>query len=239
MSDSYFNCIRFTLCSNSDAYLLIGIYFWKSNLGKGVGLIKNKLISFLHFLPFLVYVNLLFILFSLPLITLFPSLFALVHVIDGYFSNDELTNSSLFFRFKSAFKQLWRKSLKFGLISLPFILIIGLDILILSSVTTQSPLVITFKYALIFLSLIIYCIFHFSLYIFANHSVTLKKSIIIGFLLTIKNPVMSLLIILAHLIIIVTAFFQPGLGLLLMFSAPIYIVNYVCHRFINFKEDLQ
>ncbi|WP_408014882.1 DUF624 domain-containing protein [Ruoffia halotolerans] len=195
--------------------------------------------SFLHFLPFLVSVNLLFILFSIPLITLFPSLFALVHVIDGYFSNDEIQNSSLFFRFKSAFKQLWRKSLKFGLIYLSFALIIGLDLLILNSITTQSPLVITFKYALIFLSLIIYCIFHFSLYIFANHSVTLKKSIIIGFLLTIKNPVMSLLIILAHLIIIVTAFFQPGLGLLLMFSAPIYIVNYVCHRFINFKEDLQ
>ncbi|MGO4942267.1 DUF624 domain-containing protein [Ruoffia tabacinasalis] len=178
-------------------------------------------------------------LFSLPLITLFPSLFALVHVIDGYFSNNEIANSSLFFRFKSAFKQLWRKSLKFGSISLPFILLIGLDLLILNSITTQSPLVITFKYALIFISLIIYCIFHFSIYIFANHSVTLKKSIIIGFLLTIKNPVMSLLIILAHLIIIVTAFFQAGLGLLLMFSAPIYIVNYVCHRFINFKEDLQ
>lgn len=184
-------------------------------------------------MPFLVYANLLFILFSLPLISLFPSLFALTRVIDDYFSDDKASNSSLFVRFKTSFLQLWKKSFKFALISLPFVLIIGLDLIILNSVPIQSSGIITFKYALILLSLIVYCIFHFVLYIYANNTVPLKKAVLTGFFLTIKNPGISFLMIVSHLALIGITLFQPGLGLLLLLSAPLYLVNYLCRRLIN------
>ena len=134
--------------------------------------IKSRLINFLYLFPFLVYVNVLFIIFSLPVITLFPSLFALVHIIDNAFKNKNTSLDSIFSQFKHYFKYHWKRSIKFSILGIPIILRIGLDFFILNSSTNQSPLVITFKYAIALFSIILYCLFHYMLYLFTTRRIT-------------------------------------------------------------------
>ncbi len=118
-------------------------------------------------------------------------------------------------------------------------MIIGLDFLILNSITNHSPLVITFKYALALLSIILYCLFHYTLYLYTTRRITLKRALVVAFFLMIKHLGSSIIMLLSHVVLIGIVLFQPGLGLLFIFSGSIYTVTYLCRHFIKIKENIQ
>lgn len=55
----------------------------------------------------------------------------------------------------------------------------------------------------------------------------------------IKHLGSSIIMLLSHVVLIGIVLFQPGLGLLFIFSGSIYTVTYLCRHFIKIKENIQ
>lgn len=189
-------------------------------------------------IPFLVYANLLTLIFSLLLVTFFPSLFALYRIIyDSKTYDYDL--KGLFYRFITYFKHGWQKSLIFGTSFSLIALVIVLDFIILRSVAEPSPWIISFQYALALFSLLVLSVYQFGLYLYANYSMSLNKTMISGFLLTIKYPLEAILMVLSTILTGMMILFQPGLGLLLFLSGPVFLHQLICQKIIQIEELIQ
>lgn len=161
--------------------------------------------------------NLFWLLFSLPIITIVPSTFAMFSVLKKWVVNKEMGNS--FSSFKNLFVENFKESYRTGW---PFILIgviLFVNLLFFGTYTFETTLFYILKYANYILTGIFFLLW---LHTFALKQITeleTFQTIAVSFVLILSQPLITLLIVLAAGVLFVFFILFPGFSFFFSGSA--------------------
>lgn len=153
--------------------------------------------------------NLTWLLFSLPIITIIPATDALFNVIHDW--EAETPSEPIFHLFTQSFKKNFKHSYKFGLPMFLIAAIFVLDIVFLSMQTIPDAWFQLFKYALYTLSILFLLGALFSYPLSKRIQTTPLRTFLSGLMLAIGHPIISLGLLLSLIIILFILLRWPAL----------------------------
>ncbi|WP_179292576.1 YesL family protein [Bacillus sp. 7884-1] len=182
----------------------------------------------------LLYLNAIWILFSLPVITVIPATASMFSVMDKWVRGDQYEpNFKVYFR---EFKRLFLKSYSLGL----SIVLIGgllfLDLLILRNAV--SDIFVTIRYGLLLFSLLFLIAVSYSFPVFLRYQFPWYKTLFFSFMLGVRNPVITFLMSCGFLLVLLLVMFATGVGILLFVSLIALISTISAHFIINALPEL-
>ncbi|MBM7677549.1 YesL family protein [Gracilibacillus alcaliphilus] len=180
----------------------------------------NRLYSFMEWMYRLVYVNVLWLLFSLPVITAIPSFYAMLSIIDKW-KNDE-KDFAVFSQFTSECKRYFWKSYQNSLLYIIIIGVLIIDFSILRNSANESLIVIS--YALLTLAALLIMVTFYAVPISVKFSLKHYKVMMLSLALMIKQPVRSLTAIVIPIFSIALLLVQTGFGILFLGSFTAYFM---------------
>lgn len=183
-------------------------------------MVVEKIEKIISWIGRLVYLNILCLLFSLAVISVVPSIFALANVVKQLLDKKE--PPSVFKSFNMNFKENFWRSYLFFLPSVSVLYLIWVDIKILS--IADHAVVMTFYYALILIEILLFAVISFAIYLNAVNKLSLKNSFIVGFSLMVKSFPLTILLLISYLFLILIFTFQTGLLMLVCLSLPVFII---------------
>jgi uncharacterized membrane protein YesL len=194
---------------------------------KGESDMGRALTFLMEWLWRLLYLNALWILFSLPIITVIPATASMFSVMDKWVWEDQHEpDFKVFFR---EFKRLFLKSYPLGL----SIVVIGgllvLDLLILRDAV--SDIFVTIRYALLLFCLLFLIAVSYSFPVFLRYQYPWYKTLFFSFMLGIRNPIITFLVSCGFLLVLLLFMFATGVGLLL-FASLIALISTISAHFI-------
>ncbi|NWQ39218.1 DUF624 domain-containing protein [Bacillus sp. EB106-08-02-XG196] len=177
----------------------------------------------------LLYLNAIWILFSLPVITVIPATATMFSVMDKWVREDQHEpDFKVYFR---EFKRLFLKSYPLGL----SIVLIGgllfLDLLILRNAI--ADIFVTIRYAVLLFSLLFLIAVSYSFPVFLRYQFPWYKTLFFAFMLGIRNPVITFLMSCGFLLVLLLFMFATGVGLLLFASSIALICTTSAHFIIR------
>ncbi|MFJ5759841.1 YesL family protein [Neobacillus sp. NPDC093182] len=177
----------------------------------------------------LLYLNAIWILFSLPVITVIPATASMFSVMDKWVREDHhKPDFKVYFR---EFKRLFLKSYSLGL----SIVLIGgllfLDLLILRNAV--SDIFVTIRYGLLLFSLLFLIAVSYSFPVFLRYQFPWYKTLFFSFMLGVRNPVITFLMSCGFLLVLLLVMFATGVGILLFASLIALISTISAHFIIN------
>ncbi|MFC0472116.1 YesL family protein [Halalkalibacter kiskunsagensis] len=166
----------------------------------------------------LVYVNLVWILFCLPVITIIPSTFALLAVANKWFKEDE--EIDIFPTFWKQFKGLFWKSYLYGLTFIIIGFFLFLNLQLVNNGELDGPFFLTVHYALLVTS-ILYCVtMIYSVPLYLNFGFSVHKTLFFGLMVALKQPIITIMVLIGVLLTILAFVFITGFGFLFVGSLP-------------------
>jgi len=160
------------------------------------------------------WLNLLWILFSIPLITLIPATFAMYAVVNKWLTDDK--DIDIFPTFTAAFKKYFLKSVPLGSILLFVGLFLYFDLIILSGETNELMAIV--RYAILIIALLFVPVATYSIQVFIEHEVPWYKALAFAFFITLRKPQNALLLMCGILLIVLFVAFFTGFGILFFAS---------------------
>lgn len=183
----------------------------------------------------LLYLNILWILFSLPLITVFPSTLSLFKMTNQVISTKGQEPS--FKLFKQLFREYFWRSYSFALAVLLFFAMVWLDINILH--LDMGLLSEIWFYMIIVLAMIGFAVIQFTLYLMVSMNLRMRDSWALGFVLTVRYPFHSVLMLIVYALISLLFLLQTGLGLLFVGSLLSLLVSLIArHALSQFEQQV-
>lgn len=183
----------------------------------------------------LLYLNILWILFSLPLITVFPSTLSLFKMTNQVISTKGQEPS--FKLFKQLFREYFWRSYSFALAVLLFFAMVWLDINILH--LDMGLLSEIWFYMIIVLAMIGFAVIQFTLYLMVSMNLRMRDSWALGFVLTVRYPFHSVLMLIVYVLISLLFLLQTGLGLLFVGSLLSLLVSLIArHALSQFEQQV-
>ena len=183
----------------------------------------------------LLYLNILWILFSLPLITVFPSTLSLFKMTNQVISTKGQEPS--FKLFKQLFREYFWRSYSFALAVLLFFAMVWLDINILH--LDMGLLSEIWFYMIIVLAMIGFAVIQFTLYLMVSINLRMRDSWALGFVLTVRYPFHSVLMLIVYVLISLLFLLQTGLGLLFVGSLLSLLVSLIArHALSQFEQQV-
>jgi uncharacterized membrane protein YesL len=177
----------------------------------------------------LLYLNALWILFSLPIITIIPATASMFSVMDKWVRDDQHEpDFKVYFR---EFKRLFLKSYPLGLSIMLVGCLLVLDLLILRNAV--SEVFVTIRYALLLLSLLFLIAAAYSFPVYLRFQYPWYKTLFFSFMLGIRNPIITFLASCGFLLVLLLFMFATGVGLLLFASLIALISTVSAHFIIN------
>ena len=192
---------------------------------KGVMHIPLKVRTLMSYISNLFYLNIIATLFSLPLITIFPSFFALVDLINRIPLNEPQEFIGLFKEFNRSFRSVFTRAYKFAAVFLPLVLIVLIDLNILKDL--QTPLAQVHRYTLLIGSVVITLVANYVVYLQVTRPQTLRESLMMALIISVKNPIQSALLLVFYIAFISLFLVQTGLALLFILSLPAFIICFI------------
>ncbi|MDM5330546.1 DUF624 domain-containing protein [Neobacillus sp. CF12] len=175
----------------------------------------------------LLYLNAIWILFSLPVITVIPATASMFSVLDKWVREDQHEPD-----FKVYFREFKRLFLKSYLLGLSIVLIGGLlflDLLILRNAV--SDIFVTIRYGLLLFSLLFLIAVSYSFPVYLRYQYPWYKTLFFSFMLGIRNPAITFLMSCGFLLVLLLFMFATGVGLLL-FASSIALISTISAHFI-------
>jgi len=190
---------------------------------------RRALMFIMEWLWRLLYLNAIWLLFSLPIITIIPATAAMFAVMDKLVREDQdEPDFKVFFR---EFKRLFLKSYPLGL----SIVIIGgllvLDLFILRNAMSGISEII--RVALLAVSLLFLIAISYSFPVFLRYEFPWYKTLFFSFMLGVRKPFITLLMLCGFLLILLMVLFVTGIGILLFASLIALISTVSAHYVIN------
>lgn len=183
----------------------------------------------------LLYLNILWILFSLPLITVFPSTLSLFKMTNQVISTKGQEPS--FKLFKQLFREYFWRSYSFALAVLLFFAMVWLDINILH--LDMGLLSEIWFYMIIVLAMIGFAVIQFTLYLMVSMNLRMRDSWALGFVLTVRYPFHSVLMLIVYVLVSLLFLLQTGLGLLFVGSLLSLLVSLIArHALSQFEQQV-
>lgn len=170
----------------------------------------TRLYTIMEWLFRLVYVNFLWLLFSIAIITALPSFYAMIAVINEW--KDDKEDFTVWSKFLMEFKRNFWKSYRNSVIHLLIIGVLLIDFLILRNNGNEN--VILVSYALLTLAILYITITFYAVPLSVKFSLKYYKTIILALILLMKQPVRSLLMILIPVLSAILLLVQTGFGIL-------------------------
>ena len=165
----------------------------------------------------LIWVNFLWLLFSLPVITFIPSTIALFAVGNKWLTEDK--DIDIFPTFFNAFKSYFLKSYAVGLPILLIGLFLYVDFVILQK--QAGALFSVILYAILIVSLMYIVLFFYFIPVFIQVDVPFSKQLLISFLVAFRQPLISLMMLCGILIVVVVFVCWTGIGILFIGSLSV------------------
>lgn len=190
---------------------------------------RNAFVFIMEWLWRLVYLNVVWILFSLPIITLIPSTFAMFSVANKWFTEDE--DIAIFRTFKKDFSANFLKSYRYGLPLLLFGLFLYIDLRIL--LILEEPFFMFVRYVIMIIILLYIIILMFTIPIFLNYRFPLFKTYFFALMLGLRQPIVSLLVLIGIFLTIGIFLFFTGIGIFFIGSLPAFMISKAVHNAIR------
>jgi uncharacterized membrane protein YesL len=195
---------------------------------------RRALMFIMEWLWRLLYLNAIWLLFSLPIFTIIPATAAMFGVMDRLVREDQdETNFKVFFR---EFKRLFLKSYPLGL----SIVIIGgflvLDLLILRN--ADSSMTEIFRVAILAVSLLFLIAVSYSFPVFLRYQFPWYKTLFFSFMLGVRKPVITFLLSCGFLLILLLLLFVTGIGVLLVASLTALISTLSAHYILKSLPEI-
>jgi uncharacterized membrane protein YesL len=195
----------------------------ESDMGRGLTFLMEWLWR-------LLYLNALWILFSLPIITVIPATASMFSVMDKWVREEDQHESDFKVYFRE-FKRLFLKSYPLGLSIMLVGCLLVLDLLILRNAV--SEIFVTIRYALLLLSLLFLIAVAYSFPVFLRFQYPWYKTLFFSFMLGIRNPIITFLVSCGFLLVLLLFMFATVVGLLLFASLIALISTISAHFIIN------
>jgi uncharacterized membrane protein YesL len=173
--------------------------------------VGNRLIvSIMNWIWRLSWTNALWLLFSVPLITIIPSTFAMYSVINKLVKEDE--DADILRLFVKEFKRYLKKSFPLGITLVLLSVFFYVDLLILKEPTEGIMLIL--RYAILVLVILFIPIAVYSIPLFVEYEFSWFKVLPLAFILAIKKPFHLLLVTCGILGAFLLLMFSTGIGVL-------------------------
>lgn len=183
----------------------------------------------------LLYLNVLWLLFSLPLITVFPSTFALYRMTHHILTTKGEEPSLK--RFTQEFVVSFWRSYSFALPVLLFFAIVWLDFNILYK--EMGLLSQIWFYMIMVLTMIGFTVIHFALYLIVSLDLRMRDTWTLGFVLSVRYPFHSVSILMVYVLVSLLFLLQTGVGLLFVGSLLSFCVSMIAkHAFSQFEQQV-
>lgn len=171
---------------------------------------KKLIVVMMHWIWRLSWINLLWLLFSIPIITMIPSTFAMYSVINKLIKGDE--DIDLFPVFIKEFKKYIVKSFPLGMSLVLFSVFFYVDVMILKEQTESIMLIL--RYAILILVILFIPIALYSIPIYVEYEIPWFKALPLAFILAMKKPVIIFLVTCGILGVLSLLLFSTGIGVL-------------------------
>jgi uncharacterized membrane protein YesL len=188
---------------------------------------RRALMFIMEWLWRLLYLNAIWLLFSLPIFTIIPATAAMFGVMDRLVREDQ--DEPDFKVFLIEFKRLFLKSYPLGLSIVIFGGLLVLDLLILRNAVSDVAEII--RVAVLAVSLLFLIAVAYSFPVFLRYQFPWYKTLFFSFMLGVRKPVITFLISCGFLLIILLLLFVTGIGLLL-FASLIALISTISANYI-------
>ena len=156
------------------------------------------------------WINLLWLLFSVPLITIIPSTFAMYSVINKLVKEDE--DIDILPVFVKEFKTYLIKSFPLGLALVLLSVFIYVDLMVLKEQSEGIMLIL--RYAILILAILFIPIALYSIPVFVEYETPWYKALPLAFILAMKKPVNIIMTTCGILVVLSLLLFSTGIGIL-------------------------
>ena len=189
----------------------------------------EKLYLIMKWIRNLVYLNFICLIFSLPLFTLIPSIYALA--VSTHFLLSDRDRTNIFTIYSKNFKKYFFKSYQFFLPWLVLLYVMGLDIRIFISL--GQPAFNILSYAFIVLTLLLFVIFCYGFALITSTDFTFRQVLVLAYSLSVRYFLHSLLLIVCLLLWSFLFVFQTGMIVLMITSFPVFVICFVGRHAFN------
>lgn len=171
----------------------------------------------------LAYVNCIWLLFSLPVITLPQSTVSLFTVTGKWIQGE--TDIPVFKTFYGAFKNNFWKSLQLGVVLLLLISLLYIDFTILQTETSSVFLVLRYGLYVLIILFLITIFYVFPVYL--KWGLPWYKCLFVALMVGLSHPVLTFLVICSSLFTMFIFLFWPGIGLFFAGSLNALLISKV------------
>ncbi|WP_223591752.1 YesL family protein [Neobacillus bataviensis] len=175
---------------------------------------KRLIVLIMNWIWRLSWINLLWLVFSIPLITIIPSTFAMYSVFIKLVKGDDETD--ILPEFLHAFKKYFKKSYSLGIALVVLGTFFYADLMILKEQTESILLIL--RYAILIMTILFIPIACYSIPVFIEYEVSWLKALPLAFILAMKKPVNFLLVCCGIAGSLFLLLFFTGIGVLLFGS---------------------
>jgi uncharacterized membrane protein YesL len=156
------------------------------------------------------WLNLLWILFSIPIITIIPSTFAMYAVTNRWQTDD--VDIEILPTFYKAFKKYLVKSLPLGSILVGIGVFLYVDLLILKDQTEGILLIL--RYAILVIAIFYVPIALYSIPVYIQTNITWYKALPVAFIVAMKKPINTMMVLCGIVGVLCFVLFFTGFGVL-------------------------
>lgn len=199
-----------------------------SSLGV-LNMLNKVLLPIMEWIWRLVYLNLIWILFCLPVITIIPSTFALIAVANKWFKEDK--DIATFTTFRQQFTLYFWKSHQYGLTFIITGFFLYLDLMIVSNQVGSLFLIMRYVIILIIILLVITMIYTVPVHM--NYQFSVLKTLLFALNLGLRQPVTTIMVLIGIMLSILTFMFFTGIGILFIGSLPAFMISKSTHYKIS------
>jgi uncharacterized membrane protein YesL len=186
------------------------------------------LIGLMEWIWRLIYLNIVWLLFSLPIITIIPATFAMFSIVDKWLSEEE---PPLFTTFVSEFKSMFRSSYPLGAAIVIIGSFITMDLLILKG--EGSAIWVMVRYALIFLAAFFLIASCYSLTLHRYCRFSWYKTLFVSLMIGLRELHITLFMFCGMLLVILLFLFMTGIGIWVIGSLMALIISLAGRRAIQ------
>jgi uncharacterized membrane protein YesL len=182
---------------------------------------KKIIANFMEWLFRLAYLNILWILFSLPVVTIIPSTFAMFAVIRKWEKED--LDLPIFQTFWQKYRLFFWKSYQLGLFYLLAGLFLYIDFLFIQ--VYEEGFFLTFKYAFIIVIIFYFITSFYSIPIYLNYQFSWYKTLFIALMLGVRQPIVTIITVFGVLLVLLCFVYLTGIGILFLGSLSAFFIS--------------
>jgi uncharacterized membrane protein YesL len=192
----------------------------------------QRIFIMMDWLMRLAYLNIVWIFFSLPIITVIPSTFAMFAVIKKWEEEDK--DIPVFTTFRTEFVRNFWKSYQLGLFYIFVGTLLYLDYIVIYE--QEGSIILIIRYALTVLSILFISTVFYSIPIQLRYEYPWYKTLLFSLMLVIRQPVITILMLCGIVLDVVVFIYWTGIGILFVGSLMAFIVSKSAYAKFKFEQ---